>query len=577
MKKKSVIKLIFLICVVTLISIYFILNPITKDEQPSMLQINGFWVNPPMYNGGIYAIDGIGAASDFIFGKLAIYSPLERKFINYLAESIEEEENKLTVKIKDGIFWDNGEPFTSKDVKAQFVINDAWMNMWYVWKFVDSIDIPDDKTVIFNFKEKRSILVVNFILNETLKTPYSVFEKWMEPAEEIVQFRKDGKEGTEEYKQKYENFRKELRAYKPELPMGYGPFRVEKVGVSEMLLEKVERYPGIENVKVNKIKISKYPMIWTELKNGNLDIYSGPAPQDLLESIIKETPNITVTIGSDFAITSLLMNSLIPPFDDVRFRKALAYIIDRDKVRKVSSFYCNTIDKFTGIIPTVKEKWIIDEDFIDYSTNLNKAETLLQEMNYKRNKDGFWCDDKNNELSLFIKVRSDWADWILAADEIARQLVSFGIKTSVDTKEYSLYLENINNQKFQLAIDYSVISRQHPYEGFGMMYHAGYFYKFMNTEVKDENGNDINLTDLTRKLYFTFDEDKQKEIIQTLSWATNEYVPVIELFEKNSIYYTMDGSRITGWPTNQNLLNGLSTGCSMFAVKEMLNGNLKAL
>lgn len=67
--------------------------------------------------------------------------------------------------------------------------------------------------------------------------------------------------------------------------------------------------------------------------------------------------------------------------------------------------------------------------------------------------------------------------------------------------------------------------------------------------------------DLTLELQKNLqDENKAMEIIQQLAYITNEYLPVIPLYEKVLPIYYNDGYRVKGWPAEDDAIWSLAPG-----------------
>ena len=160
----------------------------------------------------------------------------------------------MTIKLKDDIYWTDGEPFTSYDVKARFYICGA-MQVWAgTWGYIESLETPDDKTVIFRFKEDIPPIIKVYIIQETQNTPYHIFKKWMPQAEELIEMIKDGtalvsgSEKTDEFKKIWSEYRKDVLEFSPEMPIGNTPFKIELFSPSDIVFEKVKDYPGADKV-----------------------------------------------------------------------------------------------------------------------------------------------------------------------------------------------------------------------------------------------------------------------------------------------------------------------------------------
>lgn len=548
----------------------------------------GGWDMPPAYNGNPFAPGGVGAATDYIYGKLAIYRPLTADFVPYLAESFEEKDNTLVVKLKEGLYWDDGVPFTSKDVKANYIICGGIWTWSHIWDSLDSIETPDDNTVVFKYNENRSILVTNYILTEWQRVAEHIFTKWMGPAEELINLKKQYKEQkSEELKkaidEKNKEFQDDLRSFRPEKPIGIGPFRLTRVTADAMELEKVEEYPGIENLEFDKISMGKFTkneLAWAQFMAGEVDMEKPSTPRDVVDSILKAQPKIKHIPVPDFASFCVVINQEKYPFSDARFRQALAYIIDRDKVRELALYYGTTTEYICGVLPSVIDKWVNTKILNPYNLDYNRATLFLKEAGLKKNADGFWCNDKGEKIELEVTAREGYTDWVIAAEEIARELTDFGIVSNVRIVQGEIFGETLASGKYDMSIEFSVFAKRHPLEGFKRLYIPGEWIEKcskLDKVVKGPNGEDMNLTDLTIKLSKTFDVEEQKAIIVKLAWATNKYLPVIEFLEKNSQFFICDGVRITGWPYGDELRGGLAADWRLYVVKWMLDGTLKAV
>jgi peptide/nickel transport system substrate-binding protein len=113
------------------------------------------------------------AANDRVLMGSTVYDPLfstdeKANAAPALALSAESspDAKTWTLKLREGVQFSNGKPFTSKDVKANF---DAFMDPDNASSFlsnlsnVDSIDIPDDFTVVFNLKGPDARFTANMV------------------------------------------------------------------------------------------------------------------------------------------------------------------------------------------------------------------------------------------------------------------------------------------------------------------------------------------------------------------------------------------------------------------------------
>lgn len=108
----------------------------------------------------IYATSAVDSSvSKLVFAGLFKYDS-ENKLVPDLAESIEvdQAETKYTVKLKDNLYWHDGQPLTADDVAFTFntIKNpDAKSYLLSSWQGV-TVDVKDKKTIVFTLKDTLS-------------------------------------------------------------------------------------------------------------------------------------------------------------------------------------------------------------------------------------------------------------------------------------------------------------------------------------------------------------------------------------------------------------------------------------
>lgn len=140
---------------------------LAETKQAVFVTLSG-WEMPPAYHGNPYAPGGVGGATDYVHARLFYYYAFTGEYKPYLAEGFVEEDtdkdgliDKLTVLLRKDITWEDGTPFTSRDVYAQYIIGGAAWTWGHIWKYLDFISIPDPYTVVFYY-EKPTILLTTY-------------------------------------------------------------------------------------------------------------------------------------------------------------------------------------------------------------------------------------------------------------------------------------------------------------------------------------------------------------------------------------------------------------------------------
>lgn len=159
-------------------------------------------------------------------------------------------------------------------------------------------------------------------------------------------------------------------------PVGAGPFTFESYArEAKLVLKKNPNYWNASKVRLaglEFVRVDQGAAQINGLRAGDLDIQN--LPSSLLNEI-KGASNITVeskVTGNQF--WAIYLCKSIPPFNDVRVRKALALAIDRTAINNV--IFRGEIEPATGVLP--KQHRFYDRSLDGYNNyNPDEAKRLL--------------------------------------------------------------------------------------------------------------------------------------------------------------------------------------------------------
>jgi peptide/nickel transport system substrate-binding protein len=310
-----------------------------------------------------------------------------------LAESLTQSPDGLIweFKLRKGIKFHNGEPFTSEDVKYTYdTYRGASKSLFQ--KKVKEVQTPDDYTV-------------RFVLNEPwpdFKTFYCTPASglaWIVPKDYASKVGDDG------YKKK---------------PIGLGPYKFKnfKPGI-ELVLEANENYwkktPKVKTIVMKSVKEGATRLAM--LKRGEVDIaynMSGPLGDE-----VKKDPNLSFVFSGGMAVWWIeFFDQWDPksPFHDRRVRLAVNYALDRQAISCAETQCASTPEG--NIIPREFEGTL---ELPPYPYDPQKAKELLAEAGYPN---GFDAGDLTPIPRYFSM-----------AEAIAGYLGAVGIKVKVRTME----------------------------------------------------------------------------------------------------------------------------------------------
>jgi len=222
-------------------------------------------------------------------------------------------------------------------------------------------------------------------------------------------------------------------------PVGTGPFKfVEWVKDDRIVLERNPDYWG-EKAKVDKVIIKTIPdnsARFLALKTGEIMGMDGANPDDVIAA--KNDPNIQILLRPALNVGWLNFNVTVKPFDDVRVRKAIAMAIDKKTI--VQTLFGETGIVADQIWPPFG--WGHNNELQDYPYDPEGAKALLAEAGYP---DGFETD-----FWYMPNPRGYFPDPKGIAEAIAADLAKIGVRCNLKTEDWSTYLADRREGKFNL-------------------------------------------------------------------------------------------------------------------------------
>jgi peptide/nickel transport system substrate-binding protein len=337
-----------------------------------------------------------------------------------LAESWEVSPDGLTYtfKLRDGVKWHDGTPFTAKDVvfSTKTFLPEVHPRARANFSHVESIEAPDDRTVVFKLKQPFPAFLKAFEVSSAPMMPAHVYE------------------GTD-YKQNPKNA----------TPIGTGPFKFEEwVKGSHIHLVKNEDYylegkPYLDGIYFRVIPDAASRAL--ALETGEVDIsqYNDVEPFDVPR--LKELPHLAMTTkGYEFVapLSWIEINTREAPLDDKRFRQALAHGLDREFIRDRIWFGLGRVA--TGPVNSVTPHY--EPDVPKYEYDPEKAEALLDEMGLEPN-----GDDVRAEITLMPMPYGE--TWSRLGEYIRQAWGKIGVKVNLESTDVAGWVQKVSNWDYR--------------------------------------------------------------------------------------------------------------------------------
>ncbi len=385
-----------------------------------------------------------------------------------------------TFTIPDGVTFHSGEPLTSADVAWSLDAQRAeGANQAERLSSIASVEAPDEQTVIVTLSQPDSGLL------------YTLTRR----GGAVLQADATGLANTAN---------------------GTGPFRFEEWNVgSSITLSRNDDYwgdaPAISGVTF--LYFTDPNAAVNAFTTGDVDILTG-VNTDLVAPL-QENPDYVVNEGTTNGEFTLGFNNLREPFTDPNVRKALRQAIDKEGVLELSNGFGTIIG---GPVPP-SDPWY--EDLTGVAPyDPEAARTALRDAGVAEG------------TALTLTYPNIYA--INAAEYVASQLADVGLDVTIETVEFSVWLEQVFTNK---DYDMTVVLHVEPRD-IGNYANPEYYWQYDSPQVQQL------INDATASL----DPDEASELLQQAARQISEDSPVDWLLLFADL--TVSTPDVTGYPTD---------------------------
>lgn len=429
-----------------------------------------------------------------------VYEPLVRldadlQIVPAVAESWEFSPDglQLTFKIDPNAKFQNGAAVTAADVKASFerILNeDTGAVARANFLSIDSIDTPDDKTVVFKLKQPDTPML----------TAMTDVNAAVVPASEIAA----GTIGTK--------------------TVGSGPFKLDnwdpnsKASLSANA-DWAGGKPGVDGIDISVLPDET--AILAALRTGQVDFALLNDP--LVATLVPREDNLQLNRRPVLSYHVLQLNPSREPLTELGVRQAISCAIDRQEVLDTASLGEGRV---TGPL-TIPAYSTDTSELFCYSRDVEKAKKLLADAGYP---DGF--------SATVIAATGEPPTAASEAQVIQAQLAEIGIDLDIKMMELNVYIDAWLKADFDMAVALNG-GRADPFT----MYNR-YWTKAGNLQ-KVSNYIDDTLDELMQKGRAETDPDARKAVFSDFEKHITEVSPWIWLY--NSYGYTAQQKNVEGF------------------------------
>ncbi|MFT4280099.1 ABC transporter substrate-binding protein [Microbacterium sp.] len=373
---------------------------------------------------------------NWLFEPLMIRDRFTCEAVPWLATSYEwPTTDRMIVHLREGVTWNDGEPFTAKDVVYTFQAGKEYPaadrnGVWgeFYGAAATSVTALDDHTVEFRF-DGPAVPKTDDVLQSTKILPAHIYADKGDPT-----------------------------TYVDTEGVGTGPFVPADYNGRRLVMTRNPDYWDAENLKIQQISLEgQYDANSGALKirSGALDMYRGDIPNPP-RSIVSADPENAHYFFPPDSSTVIAINNERPVLSDPAFREGIAYALDREAISERASYGIMEPASQTMLLLPFQEAEVPDKwkgkEYIPYDPA--EANRLLDEAGYEKNADGWRVDENGTPLSFVFSVQAGWMDFIAMADVIVRNLRAVGVQIKMVATDPNAVDGMQRSGSFDMVLDF---------------------------------------------------------------------------------------------------------------------------
>jgi peptide/nickel transport system substrate-binding protein len=442
-----------------------------------------------------------------------------------------EDGTELSITLREGVTWSDGEDLTADDVKFTFDLI-ASGGVPNTIGFAGTTEVVDATHVVVSFEE-TSYMDAPQLLGKTWIVPEHLWSTMEDPSRDPV--------GD---------------------PVGTGPYTLSDFKPQAFTLTANPTYwdgePALTNVRYDALAGNQAAT--DALAAGEVDMFSGPVPD--IANVEENYPGYQViTVPMNQMVLDTCANADLGcqgPQTDPAVRRALYYAMDRDQLNQLA--FQNTASTMSPgfALPERDAAYLSDEladRTVPMSADLDRAEQILTDAGYTRGGDGIHQRD-GERLALTVAVVGGWTDYITALDVLTQQFAEAGVELTVAQTSWNEMSDARARGDYELLID-----SLYPGPAPDPYYLYSYFFGSQNTapvgepsETNYARYSDPEVDEAIEALSLLNPEDAEARLphydtIQTRIEQDMPYIPILTAGTSTEFH----AGKFSGWPTQDNL------------------------
>lgn len=403
MKRKIITLFIIIALVMTILA--GCSDVVAQDE---VLVVRTFG-DPMSFNPSIMPDDSSYSIVQNIFNRL-VKLDVSKQIIPDLARewTVSDDGTRITFHLKNDAKWHDGVPLTSKDVKYTFDTIKANENYFFYdsMSIVESIDCPDDYTVIFILNEPDVSFIASLGLYATFILPEHIFNTDISWEDNPASMK----------------------------PVGSGPFKFDNYtqGQSIVLVSNESYHDGAP--KLDRLIFSIIPDDATAVQaliSGQIDVLEA-IPSANIDELISNS-DIRMMLNEYPSPTRIVFNLNHDLVQDINVRRAIASAVDKEEISQ--KVYNGVRKPEYAMYPEMIE-WVSNKEQTSPAYSIDNAVDILESAGYTKDADGYYI------RGITLDVYDDYG-YSDVAKLMEATLKQAGIELIIQVNEFNVWFEKV--------------------------------------------------------------------------------------------------------------------------------------
>ena len=469
------------------------------------------------------------ATKNSMYEPMLIHNPVSGEYVPWLAESYRWQDGKLIFRLRQGVLWSDGRPFSAADVAFTFNLLARFeaLDTRAVWRFISAARALDDHTIEFSFR--RPYVPGLFFIAQQPIVPEHIWKHVADPV-----------------------------SFANEKPVATGPFtEVAWFRSQAYQIDRNPHYwqkgkPAVKSVRFIALPANDQTVL--AMINGELDWAGNFVPAIERVYVGRDPEHFHYWFPLLDGMVMLYANTVVAPYDDENVRKAISMAIDRELIVQVAMHGYTKPADATGLnegYEKYRNPKAVAAGAAWVKFDRARAEAMLDAAGLQRGADGKRRKADGSVWQVQVNVPAGWSDWVRAAQVITRSLQKAGIDATLRSYDYNTWFDRVQKGDFELTLGWTEPGPT-PYS----------LYRYvMSTETKKPLGEasaenwgryaSLEADALLARMEQTTDPDEEMKLAHALQMVFAQHAPAIPLFP-GPLWGQYNDERFEGFPSEQN-------------------------